>query len=375
MTRDFDDALHVEERDGNFLVGIHIADVSRYVKPGGRMYEEVRHRGTSLYFPDGRIPMLPENLSEGVCSLIVDKVRAVTSIMVLLSPEGEVLESKVVPGIVKVKRQLSYEEANSILDKDEELKVLDRLAAAVRQRRLDGGALLMPLPDVIININEGDGVEVSFDDGNSGSRALVAEFMVLANTIAASYVADREVPGLFRGQDVPHKRLYEGLQRDLFLNFRQRRFLRPAKITTRAQPHSCVGVMQYTTMTSPIRRLFDLVMQHQVMSMVRGQGAAFQEHELESLIAEITRAQSRANLVSRMRHRYWLLKYLEPLVGERLDALVIERGQRRVNVVLTDLLMEADLPLTQGTKCEPGTTVKVKVAKVEPLDDFLRLEW
>ena len=128
-------------------------------------------------------------------------------------------------------------------------------------------------------------------------------------------------------------------------------------------------------MTSPIRRLLDLVMQIQIMSMVRGQGAAFHKHELESLIAEITRAQSRANLVSRMRHRYWLLKYLEPLVGERLDALVIDRGQKRVNVVLTDLLMDADLPNNQGVSCEPGSMTKVKVAKVNPLDDLLRLEW
>ena len=104
----------------------------------------------------------------------------------------------------------------------------------------------MPFPDVVINVEDDENVEVRLEDGNTGSRALVAEFMVLANTLAASYVADREVAGLFRGQDVPHKRLFEGFQRDLFLNFRQRRFLRPAKITTRAKPHSCVGVRRGT---------------------------------------------------------------------------------------------------------------------------------
>jgi exoribonuclease-2 len=109
--------------------------------------------------------------------------------------------------------------------------------------------------------------------------------------------------------------------------------------------------------------------------MVRGQGAAFQEYELESLIAEITRVQSRANLVKRQRYRYWLLKYLEPLVGQRLEALIVNRGQRRINVVLTDILMEADLPISPGVRAEPGTTVKVKVAQAKPLDDLLRLEW
>lgn len=375
QTRDFDDALHVEKKGNNFLVGIHITDVSRYVRPGSPMFEEARRRCTTLYFADGQIPMLPEQLSEGVCSLIVGKVRPVISIMVELDQAGEVLDTRVMRGIVRVKRQLSYDEVNNMLETDEELGILERLGRTLRDKRIAGGALLMPLPDVLINNTSEDEIEVRLDDGNSGSRALVAEFMVMANTLAASYVADREVPGLFRGQDVPHKRLFEGLHRDMYLNFRQRRFLRPARITTRAKPHSCVGVMHYTTMTSPIRRFLDLVMQHQIMSLSRGQGAAFQEHELESMLAEITRIQTKANLVKRLRHRYWLLKYLEPLVGERVDALIIDRGRKRISVVLTDIMMESDLPLTQGGSKEPGTTTRVKVALVKPLDDLLRLEW
>ncbi len=375
QTLDFDDALHVEKKGSNFLVGIHVTDVSRYVRPGNLMFEEARRRCTTLYFADGQIPMLPESLSEGVCSLILGKVRPATSIMVELTPEGEVVDTGVKRSIVKVKRQLTYDDANNMVESDEELSILDRLGRVLREKRIAGGALIMPFPDVVINVEDDDNVEVRLEDGNTGSRALVAEFMVLANTLAASYVADREVPGLFRGQDVPHKRLFEGFQRDLYLNFRQRRFLRPAKITTRAKPHSCVGVMHYTTMTSPIRRFLDLVMQLQMMSLSRGQGAAFQEHELESFLADITRTQTRANLVKRLRHRYWLLKYLESMVGERVDALIVDRGQRRINVALTDILMEADLPITQGVKVEPGTVVKVKVAKVTPLDDLLRLEW
>jgi exoribonuclease-2 len=375
MTRDYDDALHLEKRGDNYLVGIHIADVSRYVKPGSLLFAEARRRCTSLYFPDGQISMLPKQLSEGVCSLVKDKVRAATSIMVELSADGEVLDCSIKASAVKVKRRLSYNEANLLLDSDEDLQTLARLGQALHDKRIKGGALVMPFPDVIIDIGKDDKVEVNLADGNSGTRALIAEFMVLANTLAASYVADREVPGLFRGQEDPHKRLFEGFNRDLFLNARQRRFLRPAKITTRAKPHSCVGVMQYTTMTSPIRRVFDLVMQLQLMSMSRGLGAVFQEHELNGLLADITRIQGRANLVKRLRFRYWLLKYLEPLVGERVEAMVIDRGKRRVNVLLTDLMMDADLPLSQGVSAEPGSIVTVKIERVKPLDDLLRLAW
>lgn len=374
-TRDFDDALHLEKKGENFLVGIHIADVSRYVKPGTYLFEEARTRATSLYFPDRAVPMLPRGVSEGVCSLILDRVRPVTSVLVLLSPEGEVLEYSLRRAAVRVKRQLSYEESNRILAEDDELRELESLAGLLRERRIAGGALLMPIPDVLIDIDSQDRVSVRLADGDSGSRALVAEMMVLANSLIAGFVADREVPGLFRGQKEPHRRLFQGFQRDLYLNFRQRRFLQPAVITTRAQPHSCVGTMQYSTMTSPIRRFFDLVMQHQVSSMLQGKGARFQEHELEGFASEIVRLQSRAGLVRRLRHRYWLLRYLENRVGERMAALVIDRGARRVNVVLREILMEADLPLTGGVKAEPGDEVMVKVARVKPLENLLRLEW
>lgn len=319
--------------------------------------------------------MLPEVLSEGVCSLVLDRVRPVTSVMVQLSSQGEVLDYTVRRALVKVKRQLSYEFVDREVKNDEELRELSRLAGLLRERRIATGALMMPIPDVIIEVGEGDRVSVRLADSDSCGRALVAEFMVLANTLFASYVADRQVPGLFRGQNEPHRRLFQGVQGDLFMNFRQRRFLQPAKITTRAQPHSCVGAMQYTTMTSPIRRFFDLVVQHQVTNMLRGLGARFEEHELESFISEIIRLQSRSNLVRRLRNRYWLLRYLEPRVGERVEALVIDRGVRRVNVVLTEILMEADLPLTSGVRAEPGEKVMLKLARVKPLEDLLRLEW
>ncbi len=374
-TRDYDDALHLESKGENFLVGIHIADVARYVKPGTALFEEARSRITSLYFADRQIPMLPEAISEGVCSLISGRVRPVVSVLALLSPAGELLDYSIRRAVVRVQRQLSYDSVNRDLANDPELKELDRLARLLRERRVAGGALLMPIPDVLIDIDQDDRVSVRLADGDSGSRALVAEFMVLANTLIAGFVADREVPGLFRGQKEAHRRLFQGMQRDLYLNFRQRRFLQPARITTRAQPHSCVGSMQYTTMTSPIRRFFDLVMQHQVMSLLQGKGARFQEHELESFIAEIIRLQSRAGLVRRLRHRYWLLRYLENRVGERIAALVIDRGPRRVNVVLPEILLEADLPVTSGIRAEPGDQVEIKVARVKPLEDLLRLEW
>jgi len=147
--------------------------------------------------------MLPEELSEGVCSLILDRVRPVTSVMVQLSAGGEVLDYSVRRALVKVRRQLSYTFVDQELEKDQELRDLARLAGLLRERRIAGGALLMPIPDVLIDIAEDGQVAVRLADGDSGGRALVAEFMVLANSLFAAYVADRQVPDCSGGKMSP----------------------------------------------------------------------------------------------------------------------------------------------------------------------------
>lgn len=126
-TLDFDDALTVEEQDGNYLVGIHISDVAHYVRPGDPLFAEAMRRGTSIYFPEGQIPMLPRHLSQGICSLIQEETRAALSFMILLSPEAEILRVRITPSIIRVKRRLTYEEVDRMLESDQEIKLLNML--------------------------------------------------------------------------------------------------------------------------------------------------------------------------------------------------------------------------------------------------------
>ncbi|MCI5209576.1 MAG: RNB domain-containing ribonuclease, partial [Candidatus Electrothrix sp. ATG2] len=110
-TRDYDDALHVEELDnGEVLVGIHISDVSYFLTPKDPLFQEGMERATSLYFPEGQIPMMPRELSQGVFSLIKDRVRPAISFLVKISADGEIISSRIVPSVIQVKRQLSYTE-------------------------------------------------------------------------------------------------------------------------------------------------------------------------------------------------------------------------------------------------------------------------
>lgn len=374
-TRDYDDALHLEKRGDNYLVGIHIADVAHYVKPKSALFQAALERGTSLYFPDGHVPMLPKRLSEGLCSLIAGKERLALSFMVLLTAEGQILEYEIRRSVIRVKRQLTYTGADAMLESDPELKVLANLSLKLRQRRIENGAMLLPIPDVVIRLMGEDQVEVRLADVDTGARVLVAEFMVLANRLGAEYLADREAPGLFRSQAAPRKRIIDGYDRDLFLNFMQRRQLARGQLQTVPAPHSGVGVMSYTTLTSPIRRLLDLIMQLQISQMVLGKGCLFSKAELDRYVVEIGELQTRANLVGQLRHRYWLLTYLEGKVGERVEAIILEKNPRRIQVLLLDILLEVDLPPNQGITIPVGEKVNVVVARVNARDNLLRLEW
>ncbi|NOR26537.1 MAG: RNB domain-containing ribonuclease [Desulforhopalus sp.] len=374
-TLDFDDALSIEEQDGNYLVGIHISDVAHYVRPGDPLFAEAMRRGTSIYFPEGQVPMLPRHLSQGICSLIQEETRAALSFMILLSAEAEVLRVRITPSIIRVKRRLTYDEVDRMLDTDREIKLLNMLRKKLRIHRLANGALLLPFPDVNIFIDHHGKVHISLGKSDTPARTIVSEMMILANSEAAKYVADRMVPGIFRSQPPLQKRIVHGEDDDLFQNTLQRKNMSRGELSTTAKSHSGLGVSHYSTITSPIRRLLDLVMQHQLNSIVRRQEPCFTEEMCKDFTSVLSRTLTTANNVRNQRQRYWLLKYLADKQGQYLDALVIQAGPKRVNLILLDILMDIDLPTPGNKGIKPNTMVKVRVVKSEPLDNVVRFDW
>ncbi len=374
-TLDFDDALTVEKQDENYLVGIHISDVAHYVRPGDALFQEAMERGTSIYFPENQVPMLPRHLSQGICSLIQNETRATLSFMILLSSEAEVLRVRIKPSIIKVARRLTYEEADEVMERDPELSILNGLRKKLRQKRLQAGALLLPFPDVNIHININGKPHVSLGPTDTPARTLVSEMMILTNSEAARYVSDRMAPGLFRSQAPPKRYIVNGEDNDLLNNTLQRKLLARGELLTSAKTHSGLGLTQYTTITSPIRRLLDLVMQHQLHSIIRREPLKFSEEMCKDFISVIARTMSKANAVKQQRHRYWLLKYLEDHKGQHHEALVIDCGPKRVGLLLVNILFDFDLPTPPGQKPAPGSTVKVRIAKVDALDNVIRFDW
>jgi len=374
-TLDFDDALTIEETEGNFLVGIHISDVAHYVRPGDALFSEAMRRGTSIYFPEGQIPMLPRHLSQGICSLIQDETRATISFMILLSPEANVLRVRIHPSIIRVKRRLTYDEVDKMIDSDPELKLLNDLRIKLRKQRIANGALLLPFPDVNIFLDHHGKVHVNLSQSDTPARTIVSEMMILANREAAKFVADRMVPGLFRSQPELQRRIVFGEDDDLFQNTLQRKHMPRGELSTNPKSHSGLGVSHYTTVTSPIRRLLDLVMQHQLNSIVRRPEPCFPEEMCKDFTSILTRLLSSAQNVRQQRQRYWLLKWLNDRLGQHIEALVIQAGPKRINLLLTDILMDIDLPTPPSQSVSPGSTVKVRIAKADPLDNAVRFEW
>ncbi len=374
-TLDFDDALTIEQTEDCNVIGVHISDVAHYVKPGDPLFLEAMNRGTSVYFPQTQIPMLPRHLSQGICSLIQGEIRATMSFMIYLTDAAEVKKVRIFPSIIKVARRLTYEQADAMIEDDAELKKLSHLATAIRKKRIENGALLLPFPDVNIHVDASGKVHVSLAPTDTPARILVSEMMILANQEAARYVSDRMVPGLFRAQEPPKQKLVNGEDNDLYLNTRQRKQLSRGELLTVAKRHAGLGVNQYTTVTSPIRRLLDLVMQHQLHSIVRRREPQFTADMCKDFSSIITRTLSQANAVKQQRHRYWLLVYLHDRIGHHLEALVIEAGPRRTLLLLKDILFDLELPTPGGKKVTPGTTVKVRVSQSNPRDNTVSFDW
>ena len=191
--KDFDDALSIRRLpDGNIEVGVHIADVTHYVKPGSIIDREAEDRATSVYLVDRVVPMLPEHLSNGICSLRPDEDKLTFSVIFVMSDDGKVLDSHIARTVIRSDRRFTYEEAQEVIetgkgDYADEILSLDRLAKILRKNRYDNGSVDFDRVEVRFDIDDkGHPVSVFFKESKDANK-LIEEFMLLANkTVAAA---------------------------------------------------------------------------------------------------------------------------------------------------------------------------------------------
>ncbi len=313
--KDFDDALSLTEgKDGNLELGVHIADVSHYVQFGDALDQEARQRGTSVYLVDRVLPMLPEKISNHLCSLNPDVDRLAMSVLATVTPQGKVVDYRIEDTVIRSARRLTYEQVQGYFDGDPELhrelrpvagllERLQKMAAVLNGKRMKRGALDFDLPESRVEL-DGEGYPVDIRKVvRLESHRLVEEFMLLANEIVARHLLKSKFPAVYRVHEEPAEKKLEDLQEmigkfglslhtkgegkvppkelqrilkavedkpeELILNTLVLRSLARARYDIHPLGHYGLALKDYTHFTSPIRRYPDLLV-HRTLRVLSG---------------------------------------------------------------------------------------------------------
>jgi ribonuclease R len=218
--KDFDDAVLVRRHggaDGIWELQVHIADVAQYVTPGSALDLEARLRGTSVYFPDRAVPMLPQELSSDICSLRPGEDRLVLSCLMLIDPDGEVRSYEVTSGVIRSVARMTYTQVHAVIDGDRQVREqfaplvpdLERmysLARLLHQKRERRGSIDFDLPEPVIEFDARGAMQSIVRSERSWANRLIEEFMLSANECVASWLQNLSVPSLYRIHEKPEGR-------------------------------------------------------------------------------------------------------------------------------------------------------------------------
>ncbi len=216
--RDFDDAVYVERKpDGGWHLQVHIADVSHYVRPESPLDHEARLRGTSVYFPDRAVPMLPESLSNGMCSLKPNEDRLVLSALMEFDPAGNMQRARMTPGVIRSFERMTYTNVNKVIERDPEMTAryanfvkhfdnMKELALLLNKRRNEHGSIDFDLPEQVIEFDDQQRMVSIGRSVRNIAHRLIEEFMLAANRAVDSYLQQRAIPSLHRVHEKPDAR-------------------------------------------------------------------------------------------------------------------------------------------------------------------------
>jgi ribonuclease R len=361
--KDFDDALSIRKQGKLWEVGVHIADVSHYVKEGSVIDKEATKRATSVYLVDRTIPMLPERLCNFICSLRPDEEKLCYSVIFVLDEEANVKNYHIAHTVIKSNRRYAYEEVQEILmgkdgDYATELRTLDQLAKCLRERRFKGGAVKFDREELHFDIDEkGKPVRAYFKKSNDATQ-LIEEFMLLANrTVAESVgrvkkgVKAKTLP--YRIHDQPDPTKLETL-REFVVKFGYKmktsgtkgaiskslnalmddcqgkkeqklietvalRAMMKAKYSTHNIGHYGLAFEYYTHFTSPIRRYPD-TMVHRLLTKYQDGARSANQQKYEELCEHCSDMEQTAQMAERDSIKYKMVEFMEDKIGNEYDA-------------------------------------------------------
>ena len=361
--KDFDDALSIRKQGKLWEVGVHIADVSHYVKEGSVIDKEATKRATSVYLVDRTIPMLPERLCNFICSLRPDEEKLCYSVIFVLDEDANVKDYHIAHTVIKSNRRYAYEEVQEILtgkdgDYAAELRTLDKLAKCLRERRFKGGAVKFDREELHFDIDEkGKPIRAYFKKSNDATQ-LIEEFMLLANRTVAESVGRvkkgtkaKTLP--YRIHDQPDPTKLETL-REFVVKFGYKmktsgtkgaiskslnalmdgcqgkkeqklietvalRAMMKAKYSTHNIGHYGLAFEYYTHFTSPIRRYPD-TMVHRLLTKYQDGARSANQQKYEELCEHCSDMEQTAQQAERDSIKYKMVEFMEDKIGNEYDA-------------------------------------------------------
>lgn len=387
--KDFDDALSLRKLDnGLWEVGVHIADVTHYVRPGSIIDREGRDRATSVYLVDRTIPMLPEHLSNGICSLRPNEDKLTYSVIFQMNEEAEVKQYEIAKTVTRSDRRFTYEEAQQVIetgagDYKEEILTLDRLAKILRQRRFENGAIAFDRVEVRFEIDEqGKPLSVFFKEQKDANK-LIEEFMLLANRTVATHVGK---PGrglkaktfVYRVHDVPDpdklqnfsqfiKKFgytlkttgkqtvisgsinqlldkVEGRKEQNLIETLAIRSMAKATYTTENIGHYGLGFEHYTHFTSPIRRYPDMMV-HRLLERYADGGRSVNQQEYEDMCRHSSDREQLAANAERASIKYKQVEFMAGHLGEEFDGVISGVTEWGIYVEIVENKCEGMVPI------------------------------
>ncbi len=369
--KDFDDALSIRKQGKLWEVGVHIADVSHYVKEGSTIDKEAVKRATSVYLVDRTIPMLPERLCNFICSLRPDEEKLCYSAIFVLDEDANVKNYHIVHTVIKSNRRYAYEEVQEILtgkdgDYAEELRTLDKLAKKLRERRFKGGAVKFDREELHFDIDEkGKPIRAYFKKSNDATQ-LIEEFMLLANRTVAEHIgkvksksskfkvqSSKAKTFVYRVHDQPDPTKLETL-REFVVKFGYKmktsgtkgaiskslntlmdncqgkkeqklietvalRAMMKAKYSTHNIGHYGLAFDYYTHFTSPIRRYPD-TMVHRLLTKYQDGGRSANQEKYEDLCEHCSDMEVTSQQAERDSIKYKMVEFMEDKIGNEYDA-------------------------------------------------------
>lgn len=369
--KDLDDAVSLTMQDGNYILGVHIADVSNYVQEHSALDVEALERGTSVYLVDRVIPMLPHKLSNGICSLNAGEDRLALSCIMTIDEKGKVIDHQIAETVIRVNRRMSYTSVKKILeDKDEAerkeyeeqvpmLEQMQDLAALLRKKRMSRGSIDFDFPETkIILDKQGHPLEIKPYERNVATK-LIEDFMLIANeTVAADYYW-RELPFVYRTHETPdeekiHKLAtlignfgytlhlgadevhpkelqkllgkIDGTPEEALISRLTLRSMKQAKYTVDNTGHFGLAASCYCHFTSPIRRYPDLQIHRIIKENLRGRLNAKRIAHYEKILPEVAKHSSeterRADEAERETDKLKKAEYMQEHLGEVYEGVI-----------------------------------------------------